>query len=250
MTPLALGGAAAVLCAGALLQSAAGFGFGLFAVPALLVMGFPLPQAVMLCVAGSALQKVLAVHSLRSHVPWRRLRPLIISGLITLPAGLWMMQRLSAAGKDTTGGVVALLIVSLLLLRRLAAPQGKEVLHPAWGVAAGAASGVLNGIANIGGPPVVLWSLAHRWSNQRLRVTTLAQSLVFVPFQVAVMALIFGGGVLKALAWGVILSPLVVSGTRVGLSLGQRVPVARLRLGMEILLLLMAVSAARPILLH
>ena len=242
----ALAGAAAVLSLGALLQSAAGFGFGLFAVPALLVIGFSLPQAVMLCVAGSAMQKVLAVYALREHVPWRNLKPLIVSGLVTLPAGLWLMQRLSRAGRDTTGIVVAALIMAMLLLRRLAAPRGRAVVPAAWGVAAGAVSGVLNGLANIGGPPVVLWSLAHDWSNRRLRVTTLAQSLVFVPFQVGVMILLFGRGVIVALGWGMLLSPLVILATRAGLRLGGRIPLPWLRLGMELLLILMALSAARP----
>lgn len=247
MTAVTLAAGAAILFAGALVQSAAGFGFGLFAVPALLVTGFSLPQAVMLCVVGSALQKGVAVWALRRHIPWRSLRPLIVSGLATLPIGFWMMHRLSVAGRDTAGGVVAVLIMGLLLLRRLVAPMGKESVHPAWGIAAGAMSGVLNGLANIGGPPVVLWSLAHQWSNPRLRVTTLAQSLVFVPFQVVVISLVFGRSALVALAWGVLMSPLVVLGTRAGLYLGSRVPVHRLRLGMEFLLLLMAVSAARPL---
>jgi len=247
LTAVTLGAGAAILFAGALVQSAAGFGFGLFAVPALLVTGFTLPQAVMLCVVGSALQKIVAVYALRRHVPWRSLRPLIVSGLTTLPIGFWLMHRLTMAGRDAAGVVVAVLILGLLLFRRAAAPTGRGSVHPAWGIAAGAISGVLNGLANIGGPPVVLWSLAHQWSNPRLRVTTLAQSLVFVPFQVVVISLVFGHSALVALAWGVLMSPLVVLGTRAGLYLGGRVPVHHLRLGMECLLVLMAVSAARPL---
>lgn len=247
MTAATLGVGAAILFTGALVQSAAGFGFGLFAVPALLVTGFSLPQAVMLCVVGSALQKIVAMWTLRRHVPWRSLRPLIISGLATLPIGFWLMHRLTLAGRDVAGGVVAALILGLLLLRRVVAPVGRKSVHPAWGIGAGAMSGVLNGLANIGGPPVVLWSLAHQWSNPRLRVTTLAQSLFFVPFQVVVISLVFGRGALVALVWGVLMSPLVVLGTRAGLYLGGRVPVHRLRLGMEFLLVLMAVSAARPL---
>ena len=246
MTPLALGGAAAVLCAGALLQSAAGFGFGLFAVPALLIMGFPLPQAIMLTVAGSAVQKALGVIELKKAVCWRELSPLIISGLIALPVGLWFMLRLTEAGKATAGRVVAALIVALLIMRRFAVPRGREKVHLCWGIAAGIASGILNGLANIGGPPVVLWILSHHWSNKKMRVTVMAQSLFFVPFQVGVMLILFGAPVARALLWGLLLSPLVVFGTRLGLRLGARIPVSSLRPGMEILLLIMAVSAARP----
>jgi uncharacterized membrane protein YfcA len=247
LTTPALIWAAAVLFTGAVLQSAAGFGFGLFAVPALLVLGFPLPQAVMLCVVGSAVQKVLAVWSLREHVPWKGLRLVVAYGLLTFPLGLWLMFHLTEAGKGVAGAVVAVLILGLLLLRRGVFPEEREHVPAVWGISAGAVSGVLNGLANIGGPPVVLWSLAHKWSNPRLRITTLAQSLVFVPFQMVLIPVMFGAPALNALLWGLAFSPLVILGTRAGLFLGNRVPVPLLRLGMEILLVLMAVSAARPL---
>jgi len=246
MTLGAMAGAASVLTLGAFMQSAAGFGFGLFAVPALLILGFPLPQAIMLTVAGSAVQKILGVIELRKSVNWRELRPLIISGLLTLPLGLWFMIRLTEAGKTTAGRVVAVLIVVLLLLRRFVVPAGHEKVAAIWGVCAGAVSGILNGLANIGGPPVVLWILSHRWGNEKMRVTVMAQSLFFVPLQAGVMLALFGTPVLHALGWGMAVSPLVILGTRLGLRLGSRIPVSRLRTGMELLLLLMAISAARP----
>ena len=174
---------APVLLLGGMIQSITGFGFGLFALPPLLLMGLDLPQAVVLIIVGSAVQKVTAASHLRRAVNWRQILPLMGVGLLTLPPGVYLMVRVSAMDQALVKQILGGCILLLLLIRLRGARQPLSPPPAGWGYLAASLSGLLNGFANIGGPPMVLWTLAHRWPNARIRGTLLAFSMVFVPFQ-------------------------------------------------------------------
>jgi len=232
-----------VMVLGCLVQSSAGFGFGLFALPILLFLGFDLPQSVMIVVTGSAIQKITAVTYLRKDVDWKGLLPYMLTGLAALPLGVYLMYRVSFLSQPQAKQIIGFCILALVLLqwRRVHTP-GNGV-HPGWGYLAGFFSGVLNGLANIGGPPLVFWILAHGWSNEKMRVTALAFSLVFVPFQVGLMVLGFGVPILDSLWKTILLTPVILLGSWLGLRIGAAFSRENLRLYMRFLLIIIAVSA-------
>jgi uncharacterized membrane protein YfcA len=239
---------APVLLIGGMIQSITGFGFGLFALPPLLLMGLDLPQAVVLIIVGSAVQKMTATAHLRRSVKWRQILPLMGVGLLTLPLGVYLMARVSAMDQAFVKQILGACILLLLLIRIWGARKTPGTPRAGWGYFAASLSGLLNGFANIGGPPMVLWTLAHRWPNARIRGTLLAFSLVFVPFQIILIWSIFGSTVGRSLIHALILIPVVLFGTWLGLRLGEKIPTAVLRGVMVGVLLLMAViSLVEPL---
>ena len=230
---------AGILLFCSVLQGTVGFAFSLFAVPALLFTGLALPEAVMLALLAGSVQRLLTVSKLRGSVDWRHLFPLIAVGLLAVPLGILLLHRLADTDKSTMRLVLGMLILLALALQWASRIKPRPHVHWAWGVLAAICSGVLSGLANIGGPPIVLWVHAHDWPNEKIRVTTLAFSLPMVPFQFAMLLLSYGPSILPPLAPSLLWLPTVLAGTALGIVIGRLLPVNRLRLVAYVLLLIL-----------
>ena len=232
---------------GSIIQSSSGFGFGLFAIPILLFFGFDLPAAVTMAIIGSAVQKVTAVNYLKDELNWKEMLPYMLTGLVSLPLGIYAMFKVSAMDQSVVKQIIGGLVLVLLVLRWKGAIKSRPIVPGIWGYIAGFFSGLLNGFANIGGPPLVLWTLAHQWSNQRMRGTIIAFSLIFVPFQITLILLIFGIPLLNPMVKTIFLSPTVLLGTWVGLKIGEKISKDHLKIYMQVLLFFIAISSiAKP----
>ncbi|MBN1352697.1 sulfite exporter TauE/SafE family protein [candidate division KSB1 bacterium] len=223
-----------------LLQSTAGFGFGLLALPLLLMQGFSLVQAATFTIIGSGMHRVMAVTHLRRAVNWKELLPMIGVGLCALPLGLFLMASLSSMAQSQVRQIIGGTILVVLLVQWFSKIEPREKVHRAWGFVAAFFAGILNGMANIGGPPIVLWILAHKWHNEKFRVTALAFSITFVPFQIASMTGIFGSSVLLNAARCLVFFPIILLGGWLGLKVGWSIDIKYLRLLARLLLLIIA----------
>lgn len=236
LEPMELLSCAGVVLLGSYLQSMVGFAFTLFVVPVLLLLGWEMPEAVGIAFVGSLAQRAMAVHYHFADVPWRKLWPLMIAGLIAVPVGVLLLKILSQRSQPIVQQVVGSVVIGLVVLRALLRTPPREEVPLSWGLAAAAASGVLNGFANIGGPPIILWVHAHQWHNERLRATTAAFSLALAPAQLALFIAFLGTPMLWALLKGVILIPAIALGAAIGLRMGDRLSVTLLRRATGLLL--------------
>lgn len=239
-TILKVGG---VMILGSIIQSSSGFGFGLFAIPILLFFGFDLASTVIMVVIGSAIQKITAINSLKEHLSWKEMAPFVFTGLAALPLGIYAMFKVSAMDQPVVKQVIGALVLAVLLLRWKGTIKSRDVVPKIWGYVAGFFSGLLNGFANIGGPPLVLWTLSHRWSNKKMRGTIIAFSLIYVPFQVILMLFTFGPTLYNPMLNTLLMTPAVLAGTWTGLKIGEKISKKHLEIYMQLLLLFIAVSA-------
>ncbi|MBN1554978.1 MAG: sulfite exporter TauE/SafE family protein [Phycisphaerae bacterium] len=228
------------LFAAAFLQSIAGFGFSLVLLPVLLSLDVMLAQAVTLGIVCSTAQRVYFIRTMHDHIDWKTLKPMIIIGLAILPAGVAILHVLTSIKIEHVRQLLGVFIVLTLSVQFFRIPQRNEISR-FWGYLAAFFSGLLNGIGNIGGAPIVLWILAHNWSAMKMRVTTLAYSLVFVPFQLLLLVCVFRQKALLAGGISLAYIPLVLVGTWCGLWVGQWFNKKHIRIIMQILLLIIAV---------
>ena len=232
-----IGGAVVVFCSS--LQSAVGFGFSLFAVPLLLMtLGLPLPYIVTIAMAASTAQRCVTVAKLHSSVDWRQLRIMIVVGICALPVGLLFLRMVSGQSQTFTRQCVGALILVAMGMRLALRVKPHKHIWGGWGIIASFFGGILNGFANIGGPPMVLWLYAHDWPRDRLRATILCWSLPMVPFQLALLLHSFGGQVVRAALLAVCYMPLALGGGLLGHVLGKRVDKNQLRAVATFLLIL------------
>jgi hypothetical protein len=242
-----------VVAACAFIQSAMGFAFGIFAVPALMLLGLSLPQAVALSTGAGFVQTIAAVYQLRQHVPWGITGPSIIVRTTFTLVGIWLLAVGLAPNKALANEVLGIALVGALLVLWLFKVQPRERLHLAWAALAIPSSGLMGGMLGMGGPPLVLWATAHRWTNHQTRAFLLANFLVTGPFQMAGMCFFLGHD--EHVPWllliGAAFAPAAILGTVGGLYVGHRLSAARLRaLALGILAVMAVHAVVSPWLTH
>jgi uncharacterized membrane protein YfcA len=233
----------AILLAGSTLQGIVGFASGLFSIPLMLLADVPLEHAIAVNLVASTVQSLLGVWRLSESLPWRTtLRPIAIR-FVTLPLGGLLLY----ATRDWDHAVIKQIIGGILLAAVAAQAcwrvKPREKLHSAWEWLAFSLSGTSAGFCGMGGPPMVLWVLAHQWDSARVRAFLFYLFVGGMPPQAAMMLWLFGLPILKTFGFAVLLTPFTASGALLGIAIGNRLPVERLRMLTFVVLLLIAVSA-------
>lgn len=240
---------AVILCFASFVQSAVGFAYSLFANSLLLLTGLSLPETVMITSLTSKLQSGLMLGSLWRHAAWRKTLPFSAVCLVILPAGIFLLRAWAALDLKLIKAGMGLLVLATLALQICWRVKPRPNLHWGWGALASASSGVLSGLANIGGPPLVLWVHAHDWPPERSRITVMAVTLPLAPFQLIMMFMVFGLEVMPSWVQLAVLSPAVILGVYLGLTAGKYLSRHRLRQIAYFLLAVIAVLAiAEPLL--
>ena len=196
--------------AAALLRGFTGFGFGLAAVP-LLSLVLPPAKVVPFVVV---LQVIVGVIGLRSAWPlcnWRAVRGLSPGMVLGIPIGVMTLTAFGANSvRLAIGGVI---LASVLLLWRglRLAPSPSRMLTASIGLAAG----VMNGLASMGGPPIVVYLIA---SSPRAAVVRATSIVYFMLAAMLSLLLMVGKGLIdrEILLWSLASAPVLIAGTYIG----------------------------------
>ena len=248
MSPQLLAGIAIVLFLGSMLQGAVGFAFGLFAIPFLVWTGVSLSEAVALMSISVFVQVLVSTVQLRRDVRWREVLPATGLRYLTLPVGLALLLLIDTLDKAQIKQILGLLVLSALLAQIFWKIEPRDDLAPKWTVLAFSSSGFMQGLAAMGGPPVVLWVMAHRWNSRQSRAFLLALFLLGAPPQMALLLAFSEQNISGALLTGLMFAPLVAIGAVVGVRLGNLVekPLLR-RLAFGILFVTALASILSPL---
>lgn len=195
-----------------------GFGFSLFAAPVLVVLLGP-RTAVPIIVLLNAFTNVVLFAGVRQSAGIRRISPLIIAGIATVPAGMLLLLILDVGIiKLIVGVAIVIFAIAFLIGFRRPIENEKRGL-----VVAGLISGTLNGVISTGGPPVILFM-----TNQGLSKTVFRARLItyFLFLSLATIPIFLAGGLLS---WDIfrqfaLYLPALLIGAFAGDRLLQRVP--------------------------
>ena len=236
---------AVTIAAATTLQAAVGFGFNLLAIPVLLRCGLELHEAIVVSIVAQVWQQGAGVWHTRQAVVWRPLWPAIGAVAVCIVVGVVLQGALASWDRTEIGRLIGVLIVVGLLAQWYWRPAPQARLHVGWGVLAGACGGLMGGLAGIPGPPLVIWIMAHDWSNQRTRGSIWAMFLFLTPLLFVVLWISRGHEVLIVLLPAVVLIPVVQLSAMVGLRIGNAVSKRRLRqIAMALLLIIAAAAIA------
>jgi uncharacterized membrane protein YfcA len=155
LLPVSLG-----VLVGAGTQRVTGVGFALVAGPLLVLLLGP-AEGVRLLNVLSLLCSLVVLPVVWRAVDVRRTARLAVPALLVLPAGAWLAGNVPGPPMMIAEG--ALILGALYALHRFPGPR---VLQGRAGEAgAGAASGLMNVTAGIGGPAITLYATATRWEH-------------------------------------------------------------------------------------
>ena len=147
------------------LKGTAGFGFGLFSMGILTTM-MPVADAVVLLAVLTLGSSAINLWTVRTSVPWRETLPVVLSALPASLLGVALLESLDAETLRT--GVAAMILAGCAVaLWTPARPLLDRPLPGAY--IAGGVSGVFGGALNMGGPPIVLYSLLRGWQKAEIK---------------------------------------------------------------------------------
>lgn len=194
----------------AVLRGFTGFGFGLAAVP-LLALALPPAQVVPLVVV---LNLVIGMSGLRTAVhqtDWRAIRGLVPGVLVGIPTGLLILTAFSANTVRLAIGLIIAGSVAMLWRGATLPPRPSAILT----LAVGMMSGIMTGLASMGGPPMVVYLIAVGNSALAVRATSIVYFLFSGAISAAAMLYqgLIGRDVLLWVAAGI---PAAFAGNRLG----------------------------------
>jgi uncharacterized membrane protein YfcA len=161
-----------VLFLATLIRSAFGFGEALVAVP-LLALLIPVEVAAPLAVALSVTVAGIILLQDWRHVSLGSAGRLVLSSLLGIPLGLWMLTAVSEA---IVKAVLALLIMAFSLYC-LTSRTSAELRDDRLAWLFGFVSGILGGAYGMNGPPLVVYGALRRWPPAHFRSTLQAYFL-------------------------------------------------------------------------
>jgi uncharacterized membrane protein YfcA len=211
-----------IVTVGSAIQTAVGFGFGLVSVPLLLWAGYPLPVAVAIAVGAGALQSGYGAYVVRDAIEWPGALRLAAFQVLGMPFGIAAMHYFAASGQAFAKQVVGGALLLVLTVRLAFRPAPRDHVAPLWGDFAAAISGLFSAALGIGGPPLVLYALAHNWDVARTRGFLWVQFVLGTVPLVVIMAYRFGEPTLVAFAASLLLAPCLWAGARLGFFLTHR----------------------------
>ena len=148
------------------IRSTLGFGEALVSVPMLALL-VPIQTATPLAVLVSVTVALVVVVQDWRHVHLRSAGWMVVSSLLGIPLGLWLLK----AAPDPL--VKALLATVILVFALYSLYQGSrwELKDDRLAWVFGFAAGVLGGAYGMNGPPLAVYGTLRRWSPVRFRAT-------------------------------------------------------------------------------
>ena len=245
MDPTQLIIAIAAILLAAVVQASIGFGAGMIILPILVWARMPIEEILALMSGAVTAQLTVKLWHYRKEVPWRLvLWPVGVARVIGYVPGFALLWVLAGASTDIVKQAVGSMILIALGLQLGLRVKPKEKLAQGWAWLAGLSGGVTAGAVGMGGPPLVLWVVAHDWSAKRARLFLWASFWFVMPIQIVVLVLMFEPATqMKMVGVGVLTLPIAMLGTAAGLWLGHRIPKRQLRWAMIALLLVLGVTS-------
>ena len=162
-----------------------GFGATLIVVPCLISIYGPIEAVVIASIIEIPAVLSLLPTAIR-QADWRHIAPVGLASLITIPFGASLLVILDP---DLSRRIIAIAVIVFALLLatgwRYKSPPGLAMK-----IGVGAASGVTSGLANIGGPIVVMFLVASHAAAAGVRAGIMAYFSISAAYRIAVYAVI------------------------------------------------------------
>ena len=196
--------------AASVLRGFTGFGFGLAAVP-LLSLALPPAQVVPLVVT---LQVVIGMAGLRAaskDCDWRAVGLLAPGLVVGIPIGLLILTALPPNPVRLVIGLIIAMSVWLIQRGIRLPPNPSRLVSSGVGLV----SGIVSGLASMGGPPVIVFLLALGHSAARMRATVIVYFMLSGCLSLIPMSM-RGLITRDILLWTVVTLPVLFGGSWIG----------------------------------
>jgi len=211
-----------ILFSAAFVQSVAGFGYGLVAVPLLTAFCMAPEIALPLSAVTAISQSLYGVIRFRKELDFRGILPYSLSCNAGMIVGVLILKALTSFNADLFGVIIGGLLLMIVAAKALIRPVPGDAVSRPLGIAVVFLGGFICGLAGVGGPIIVLWTMAHNWDNRRIRGTLWSIFLFMTVFQIVMYIIVFGNDALQGFVSGLVIIPVVLLAAYTGLKAGNR----------------------------
>ncbi len=204
-----------------LIQGAVGFAFNIFAIPLLIWSGLSLPESITVTSIPIFMQSLTSSYKLREYIKWKEVAVGSIFRYMGLPIGIYLLTLINHFNKNDIKQLVGVAILLILFLQFYFKVTPKEKVGFFWTFISFFSSGIFLGLISMGGPPVILWVMAHKWSAKEIRAFLSALFFIASPFLLLLLYHNFGNQLIDFFLIGLFFTPVVIIGTLIGVKLGN-----------------------------
>lgn len=206
-----------IMLSGGVLQSVTGFGLSVYAI-CLLPLLMPMQQAVVIVSMMSAVVSIQILWKLYRRVNIRVALPAVAASLITQTAGFFLLVTVEEGALKKVLGIVLIILAgyNILFAGKI---HIKACTHN--GVIAGMISGILTGMYNVGGPPLVMYYLAACEDKEEYTATLQASFIINIAVGLLMHAL-KGNITTETLSYGALGMAAILPGVWLGMKIFHR----------------------------
>jgi uncharacterized membrane protein YfcA len=231
-----------------LVQGATGFGFGVIAIPLLTTFYLSPEIALPLSATTAVTQSLYGVIRFRKIIEIREILLLSLYCNIGMVLGVLTLRLVTGFNENLFGIIIGVILLALVLVKTFLKIEPRDEIPRYWGVAALSVGGFICGLAGVGGPVIVLWVLAHKWNNDRIRVTLWSVFLLMTILQIIVYCFVFGNAAFRGFLSGLLIIPVVLVASFAGVLIGNKLNRRTLNIVITVITVLIAVySIAKPL---
>ena len=206
-----------------IIQGITSFGFSLVAVP-LLGMLLPLKVVVPMLVLYSLVLNIIILYHIRSHANLKQIIILVIAGIIGTPFGAHILKVVDENILKVVIGVIVTISAFINLYGIKIKIKNEKLSY----IPVGFVSGLMNGSASLGGPPLVLFLTNQGVEKQRFRANLTSYFLILNIFTIPTYFL--GGQITpNVVSYTLYALPALIIGAFLGVRLGNKVDEALFR---------------------
>jgi len=195
------------------IQGLTGFGFGIVAM-SLSPFLIDVKQANVIVTILALLNSLFVTWSVRHAVDFRKILPIFAGAIVGVPIGVYLLKVLHPRIIKIILGVILVTFSSYSVFFKK--DSTKEIaVRKIWVFPIGILSGILNGIINMGGPPVIIYTYYQKWDKDSIKATLTAYFTMCAAYKIFVL-FISKLVTIEIIKMGGILLPTVFIGTYLG----------------------------------
>ena len=234
---------AIILSFGSFVQSVVGFAFGLITIPLMILYGVSLELAAVAVSTATFLQCLVGSYRLWSHIKLSEVVPASVLRAVVMPIGIYVMYQITELDPGSIKKIVGIVILSLVVIQLFVKLDESKEQSKFWSFTAFASSGFLIGAVGMGGPPLVIWLMAQKWSGKKVRAFLFFSFLSTAPLQIFLLERVYGQSVIDVMLYTIYCFPVLFLVSSLGFRVGDRLPSVILRRITYALLVVISVCA-------
>lgn len=175
---------AVVFLGAGFIQGLTGFGFGMVAM-SLSPLLIDVKQANVLVTILALLNSLFVTWNVRHAVDFKKILPIFIGAIVGIPIGVYLLTVLQPNIIKFILGIILITFSTHSIFRK----ESNKHIRRRWAFPMGTLSGISNGLINMGGPPVVIYTYYQKWNKDSIKATLAFYFIMCTAYKLAVLIL-------------------------------------------------------------